>query len=381
MSVADSIEPESKELTCLCCNNTPQCGCNNDGDHVGINSKQFLCYTQFGDLTTTINECACKILLDSSTLLPNSIVEVDKYGNPHVVLYDDSPKALGEWEPFAPKDNGYTKNKKIFVSNHSNMRFWINTNSLKLIATPSYVLTDKIRANITINEDCNVAISSVTTDLTIQDITLPINDMIDTRNNSNDDMYVQNGVYCETVKKLIHSHGRNICDDFELFYNGSNVQPSPTVKESKVVCSACDTEFECDCTTDKNHLPGGKYVFCMTENKIAHTHDLNTNNNIKDKVESITNKLSQSLNTGNTIKDKIDSITNKLATILEQKGLSDETISKTDDMPIVDEEPTVQPGLPIVNITVPKTGVSIASINIDVKLLDDNSIGFSIKMI
>jgi len=45
-----------------------------------INSKQFLCYTDRNNWWSMLEECACKILLDSTTLLPGSICDIDQYG-------------------------------------------------------------------------------------------------------------------------------------------------------------------------------------------------------------------------------------------------------------------------------------------------------------
>jgi hypothetical protein len=156
-----------------------------------INSKQFLCYTHLDDWSCMLEECACKILLDSTTLLPGSICDIDQYGNPHVVSPGEEPPTDGDWEAFSPEDSGYTKNGKIFVCNECPDKcLWINTSSLKIASMPSYVLTDKIYADILVDKDCNIKCTNVKTDLTVRDLSFPVDEMIDTRNNSTNDVYV-----------------------------------------------------------------------------------------------------------------------------------------------------------------------------------------------
>jgi len=153
--------------------------------------KRFLCYTHQDDWSSVLEECACKILLDSMVLLPGSICDVDQYGNPHVVSPGEEPPTEGDWEPFSPDDSGFTKNGKIFVCNECPDKcLWINTSSLKVRNMPGYVITDKIYADIHVDKDCNIKCTNVKTELTVRDISIPVDEMIDSRYNRDDDVCI-----------------------------------------------------------------------------------------------------------------------------------------------------------------------------------------------
>jgi hypothetical protein len=156
-----------------------------------ITGKYFLCYTNAEDWNTVLDECACKILLDSMVLLPGSICEVDQYGNPHVVSPGEEPPSSGDWEPFSPEESGYSKNGKVFVCNECPDKcLWVNTSSLAVRSKPGYNLTDKIWADIHVDKDCNIKCANVKTDLTVRDLSFPVDELIDTRANSSDDVCV-----------------------------------------------------------------------------------------------------------------------------------------------------------------------------------------------
>jgi hypothetical protein len=156
-----------------------------------ITGKFFLYYTNQEDWSSILDEAACKILLDSVVLLPGSICDVDQYGNPHVVSPGDEPPHEGDWEPFSPEDSGYTKNGKVFVCNQCPDKcLWVNTSSLKLKVNSKYVLTDMIYADIHVDKHCNVKVTNVKTDLTVRDLSFPVDEMYDTRYNRSDDVSV-----------------------------------------------------------------------------------------------------------------------------------------------------------------------------------------------
>lgn len=156
-----------------------------------ICGRRFLCYTDLDDWCEILEECACKILLDSIALLPGSICDVDQYGNPHVVSPGEEPPCEGDWEPFSPDDSGFTKNGRIFVDNQCPDKcLWINTSSLRIKCRPGYILTDKIYADIYVDKDCNIKCTNIKTDLTVRDISFPVDEMIDTRANRDDDVFV-----------------------------------------------------------------------------------------------------------------------------------------------------------------------------------------------
>jgi len=141
--------------------------------------KSFLCYTHLDDWSQILEECACKVLLDSVVLLPGTICELDQYGNPQVQSPGEEPPAEGNWEPFSAESEGTTANGKINVVNECPDKcLWVNTDSLKI---GNYSLTDKIYADITVDADCNIKCSNVCTDLTVRDISFPVDEMTDTR--------------------------------------------------------------------------------------------------------------------------------------------------------------------------------------------------------
>ncbi len=156
-----------------------------------ICGRRFLCYTDLDDWTQVLDECACKLLLDSIVLLDSDIADVDQYGNPCVVSSGCCPPCEGEWESFAPDESGFTKNGRIFVDNQcEDKNLWVNTSSLCVKSKPGYCLTDKIYADILVDSDCNIKASNVKTDLTVRDISFPIDEMCDTRANRDDDVCV-----------------------------------------------------------------------------------------------------------------------------------------------------------------------------------------------
>lgn len=151
-----------------------------------ITGKQFLCYTHLDDWAAVLEECACKILLDSVCLLPGSICDTDAYGNPIVVSPGEEPPAEGDFEPFSPGDKGFTKNGKIHVVNDCEDKcLWVNTSSLKI---GNYNLTDKIYADLIVDKDCNVKCTNVQTKLTVRDLSFPVDSMTDTRCTKDDDV-------------------------------------------------------------------------------------------------------------------------------------------------------------------------------------------------
>jgi hypothetical protein len=149
--------------------------------------KAFLCYTNEDDWESVLEECAVKILLESMALRCGTICEVDHYGNPCVITPGEEPPAEGNWEPIAPGERKYTENCKIFVVNDCPDKcLWVNTSSLKVASSPTYVLTDKIYADVHVDENCKVSVTNVRTDLTVRDISFPVDELIDTRAESDD---------------------------------------------------------------------------------------------------------------------------------------------------------------------------------------------------
>lgn len=170
-----------------------------------ISGKQFLCYTGQDDWEAMLPECACKILLDSVLLLQGSICDVDSYGHPVVVNPGEEPPAEGEWEPFSPGDKGYTKNGKVYVVNECEDKcLWVNTSSLKI---NGYNLTDKISAHLIVDKDCHITCTEVKTELTVRDISFPVDEMVDTRAVKTDDVTVYQWT---NYGVLLNGHGNPV---------------------------------------------------------------------------------------------------------------------------------------------------------------------------
>lgn len=152
--------------------------------------KPFLAYTHLDDWSLILEDAAIKILLESMVLRCGTICEVDQYGNPCVISPGEEPPSDGEWEPFAPGERKYTQNCKVFVVNDcSDKCLWINTSSLKVKKCPNYVLTDKIHADVHVDENCKVSVTNVKTTLTVRDLSFPVDELCDTRA-ERDDPYV-----------------------------------------------------------------------------------------------------------------------------------------------------------------------------------------------
>ncbi len=142
--------------------------------------KAFPCYTHLDDWTQAIDDCACKILLESVALLDADLCEDDGYGNPIVISTGESCPDGGCWEAFEPGTKGaLTENGKVVVNNCSHDKtLWVNTDSLKV---GNYSLTNKIYGTVTVDADCRVTCSNVSSDLTVRDLSIPVELMEDCR--------------------------------------------------------------------------------------------------------------------------------------------------------------------------------------------------------
>jgi hypothetical protein len=142
--------------------------------------KAFPCYTHLDDWTLAIDDCACKILQESVALLDSDVTEDDGYGNQIIISTGEACPDGGNWEEFLPGVSGVTtENGKITVVNGSaDKTLWVNTNSL---AIGSYSLTDKIYGTITVDEDNCITCSNVSSELTVRDLSIPVELMEDCR--------------------------------------------------------------------------------------------------------------------------------------------------------------------------------------------------------
>jgi len=142
--------------------------------------KAFPCYTHLDDWTLAIDDCACKILQESVALLDSDVTEDDGYGNQIIISTGEACPDGGNWEEFLPGQMGRTTvNGKITVNNGSlDKTLWVNTNSL---AVNGYSLTDKIHGTITVDENNMCTCSNVSSELTVRDLSIPVELLEDCR--------------------------------------------------------------------------------------------------------------------------------------------------------------------------------------------------------
>ena len=136
-----------------------------------IVGKNFLCYTNKDDWCQEISECSRKILKQS------------------MVLIKGPPPDCGKWEEFPPGANNiFSSNCNYEVTNKSKHHsLWINLNSLCI---NNYSITEKISATIVVKQNNKIVIKKLATTLNEKDISIPVEDMNDTRFGVCDDVYV-----------------------------------------------------------------------------------------------------------------------------------------------------------------------------------------------
>jgi len=104
------------------------------------------------------------------------LVEASKLIILSSVSIDFEPKNGGDWILVLPDENKLVGT--FFVINNSNENVYVNPTSLKV---HEYGITDKIRATIIVSKSNKIKIKYVETELTIKDISISTEDMIDTR--------------------------------------------------------------------------------------------------------------------------------------------------------------------------------------------------------
>jgi len=149
-----------------------------------INSKPFVCYTGVDDWnvpgeTGFLYNCSLKILQESMCLLNAEVNSGDQSGSPCTVLDSENPPTEGTWEEFCPNTHGTTSNGNITVWNNCETKaLWVNTDSLKI---GSYSITNKISADVTVDENCNIKITNLVSGVTVRDVSFPVECLDDTR--------------------------------------------------------------------------------------------------------------------------------------------------------------------------------------------------------
>ena len=171
-----------------------------------------------------LHESAVKILKESMQLLCAPVIE----GNPYECECEDeavevcageTPNGDGTWTAFAPMTAGTTDNKKISVINNSQCKtLWINENSLSVVSgcSTAYSITDKICADVEVTAEGDIICSNVCApELTVRDLSIPIELMCDTRCERDDPMVYQ----CWNFGILIDGTG-NPVDEALIQLNG-----------------------------------------------------------------------------------------------------------------------------------------------------------------
>lgn len=171
--------------------------------------SRFLCYTHEEDWTNIIKEASRKLLENSITLINRTKCTIDDcmIHNREKMLIDE------KYEDFFPQSEGITKNGKIIVKNFSmDKTLRINCNSLKL---GSYSITSKISATIIVSINNTITITDLETEITERDISIPIDKMIDTRFQNDNDVFINQ----YTNYGLLISGKINPFDFAQLDYN------------------------------------------------------------------------------------------------------------------------------------------------------------------
>lgn len=160
--------------------------CMRNGNYT--NNKKFICYSHKNDWSEDILRCSKQVIKDSIILLNGPITENDGYGNEIIIVPGEDPPENGDWEEFESGSQGMVASGNIQVLNgHETKSLWVNANSLSI---NSYSLTNKIFATIEVLTDETIQINNVSTTLTARDISIPVDNLIDTRINSDNDVCV-----------------------------------------------------------------------------------------------------------------------------------------------------------------------------------------------
>lgn len=147
------------------------------------NGKRFVYYTHHRDWRDHLRDASEKILRESIALLSVDENVPSSDGDPCTVVHGEEKPECGEWEEFCPGTWGVTTNGQIHVKNESEHKaLWVNTSSLKI---GHFNLTDKIKADILVTEDArhvrDVQIAILCTELTVRELSVPVEFMEDTR--------------------------------------------------------------------------------------------------------------------------------------------------------------------------------------------------------
>ena len=169
-----------------------------------------------------LKKAAKKLLRQSIALVNHNSSKSDSKSASSSSDWHDKPKH-GEWDEFEPDTKGITSNGRIYVKNNSDkFSLLVNTESLKI---DNYSLTDKISAHIVVPEYArsvkDIQIYQLKTNLTIRDLSIPLDCLSDTRSHRNYDAAVNipfnfgvliDGSYNPVAQALIQFNGQDRFD-------------------------------------------------------------------------------------------------------------------------------------------------------------------------
>lgn len=165
-------------------------------------NKRFLCYTDQDDWTTEIYRCSQQILRDSIYLSDtkfnpgckcdnscNSSSSCDSSSNSNIYSCDTCKCSSDNcWEEFPPDETERcTKNMNISIINNGSKTLFVNTDSLKIC---EYSITNKLNAKIVVDHHNCIQIDDFCTNITIEDISVPVECMTDNRVSNCEDVFV-----------------------------------------------------------------------------------------------------------------------------------------------------------------------------------------------
>lgn len=240
------------------------------------NGHKYLCYSNKNDWTDEIIKCSRKILHDSMIL-------IDSY---ETFAYS------GKWEQFGPMQKGISCNGNYKVNNQSSTKtLWINTDSLNY---NGYSLTNKICAKIYIDECNKISIYKIESYLNAHDISIPVDELIDTRITKDDVCVYQfnnYGIYIDgTCNPITHGlleynaenrvdkrnsnffgvlqpylhHSNTPCDGINLYsfaLKPEQLQPSGTSNLSKIENVILSLWFNMDNANNVNYVCDDNRLF------------------------------------------------------------------------------------------------------------------------
>jgi len=169
-----------------------------------INGKPFIYYAD-SFVDDTMDEYYNRYA-NAGKFKPWDLVEASKIIVLNSVSINNNPDNGGDWQLVLPNENKLVGT--FYVINNSNSNVYVNPTSLKVC---DYGITDKIKTTIIIDFYDKIKIKYLETHLTIKDISISTQDMIDTRVSDATDVILYQfsnyGLYIDGSGKMIKSCG------------------------------------------------------------------------------------------------------------------------------------------------------------------------------